>query len=221
MRSTLRWLRGWAVYNAARPRARRLKRERVAAYAAAEGELSPCWWVCHFQRTLAFQVGSERPCGTWWQLIGSGHVGSNLRSRVARVAEVSGPETEPYCHRAAVATLVLQKIIAMLVTCDHLSRMRAAPTDKLTGIKRDTSYFTLHTTAKIRSVTFVAEVVGEFGEGEPSRVSVVFASFLELFRSIEPLVLQPQQRLPLDISVKCVDRSKFFRKIRMLDRDST
>ena len=88
----------------------------VPTDATAKGKFFSSGGMLHVKRTL--RALERNSLGSHWALgqLLLGNVGDSLEVIVTRITEVSCPETEEDGHGAAVATLVLQVVRAVLGT---------------------------------------------------------------------------------------------------------
>ena len=88
----------------------------VPTDATAKGKFFSSCGMLHVKRTL--RALERNSLGSHWALgqLLLGNVGDSLEVIVTRITEMSCPETEEDGHRAAIATLVLQVVRAVLGT---------------------------------------------------------------------------------------------------------
>ena len=128
---------------------------------------------------------------------------------MARVTEMSGSETEKYGHGTAISALVFQIVSAVFGTHLGSGHVTAASTYEFLGVVVVTLAgvgIALSLPAEVGLVTLEAYVIGIPLEGEARGIVVPSGPFGHDRVGLgQPLVLQPHQRLLLDIVVKAVD----------------
>jgi len=145
----------------------------VAADATSEGKLLPCGGVLHVQGALhTLQLGAPGPSRTVWQ-VGLGNVGDPLELFMTKVTEVSRAEAEEHSHRAAVATLVLQVVSAVLGAHLGLADVAAAPAHELLrveGVSTPGLEITPRLASEVSLATFEADIICVSVHGKTCRI---------------------------------------------------
>lgn len=154
-------------------------------------------------------VGTGR-CGTLGQLVARDGEDA-LEVVVADATEVGGAEAEVDSHRAAVATLVLEVVGAVLVADLSAGDVGASPASEF--VRVETVLVQIHLAPNlatvIRLVALVTKIIRVFGKRKLQRFSVKLAA-LVAFDDVtisQALVLQTLKRFVLHLLLQLAKRS--------------
>lgn len=180
----------------------RSKRLGISAKTAAQSKLLPCGRMLDMQRTLvSFELFQAWTSRTVREIF----LGRRLAALVlvmARIAKVRRAKTEKHSHAAAVATLVLQKLLAMLATNLGSTTTSTEWAHELGRVKfsRAAPSLARSCATKVRLLALEAGEVGVLGHGiSGTRVLVITGVILLA------VILKPHQCLASNLVIEVID----------------